>query len=151
VRDGLTRGKLDGVGRTVSGRDGVHEELVEVSHRCHGELTGQILEAGSLLREARVAVNSLLAVGASFLFERHLTGKGSGGGLGVYGRDECLGWSFFGLGAQLSGIDDIVNVARAICLLPGLAVGCPVSVDDKLEQKVVSRVHFVPQVEALTL
>jgi hypothetical protein len=96
-------------------------------------------------------VDSLLAVGASFLFKRYLASKSGGGGLRVYGRDECLRWSVFGLGAQLSGFDDIVNIARAICLLLGGGVGCPVSIDDELEGDVISRVYLVQKVVVLTL
>lgn len=133
MRNRLTRGKLDGVGRTISSRNGVDHELVEVSHRCNGELAGQVLEAGSLLGEARFVVGMLLGVDVSFLFKRHLASEGSGGGLGVHRRDEGLGRTLFGLGAQFSGFDDIVNVARVIGLLPGGRVGCPVSVNDELE------------------
>jgi hypothetical protein len=151
VRNGLIRGKLHGVGRALSGRNGVDHELVEVSHRCNGELAGQVLEAGSFLREACVVVDILLVMDVSFLFEGHLASEGGGGGLRVYGRDECLGWSLFGLGAQLSGFDDIVNVARVIGLLPSSVVGCPVSVDDKLQRGVVRRARLVPKVVVLTL
>lgn len=56
-----------------------------------------------------------------------------------------MGWSVFGLGAQLSGFDDIVNVARGICLLLGGRVGSPVSVDNELQRESVSRVHWLFQ------
>jgi hypothetical protein len=105
-------------------------------------LARQVLEAGSLLGEARVMVDILLAVGGSFLFKRYLAGESGGGGLRMYGRDECLGRSVFGLGAQLSGFDDIVNVARVICLLLGSRVGGPVSVNNELGEGVVSCVYL---------
>lgn len=57
-----------------------------------------------------------------------------------------MGWSVFGLRAQLSGFDDIVNVARGICLLLGGRVGSPISVDNELQRKGVSRVHSMFQV-----
>ena len=151
VRNGLARGKLDGVADTRGGRNGVDHELVEVSHRCNGELAGQVLEAGSRLREARVAVDMLLGVNVSFLFERYLTSEGSGGRLRVRRRNEGLRRSLFRLGTQLSGFDDIVNVARGIGLLLGGRVDCPVSVDDELGGHMVSCVCLVPEVEVLTL
>jgi hypothetical protein len=78
VRNGLTRGKLNRVGRALSSRNGVNSELIEVSHRCNWELAGQVLEAGSLLREARLI---LLGVDVSLLFERYLASKSGGGRL----------------------------------------------------------------------